>query len=423
DLVSPISNTGFGLDFIQRSRITFNWHDNKEFTNYELEISKSSDFSSVFVRQNSKENFVSPEIKEQIGEFFWRVRGILPDGRKSEYSKVNTFRVTEPAKLKLLFPESLSELDMNSDKSILFRWQRPEALGKFILEVSQSPDFSKNILTPEESIVTGFSKKVILASEGKYYWRVRLLTRDNKEISKSEDSSFTILGAPTPKPITPSEGTNIDLSNQQSVDFSWSRNEKATAYNVEIYDTTKGGKRLIGNITTSDTSTSYKDLSKFRDGNFLWAISILYETKDKRTIKSPPAITKFTVQAPKVEPPTPIALQPLNGADLIMGEKEEVMFQWEKNEKAVYYQIDVQEKSRERTKPVFQKQTTEPNALFEIPITVGEGVFYWDLFIFYKTWDGRVVRSNPIRNEFSLKFPYRNPPMTVLTTPTGGQDI
>ena len=423
EIISPVANSSFGLDFIQKSRILFNWRDNKEFVSYELEISKSSDFSSVLIKQTTKDNFSSPEIKEQIGELFWRVRGILPDGRKSEFSGVNPLRIKEPSNLKLIYPEALSELDMTSDKSVTFRWQRPETSGNFILEVSSSPDFSNQLLTEEEKVVTGYSKKVMLKSEGKYYWRIKLLSRENKEITKSEDSSFTLLGAPTPKPINPSEGTNIDLTNRAEVDFSWARDEKATAYNLEIYDTTKGARRLIGNTTTTETYHSFKELSKFRDGNFLWSVSILYSTKDGKQIKSPPASTSFKVQAPKIEPPTPVAIQPVNGADLVMGEKEEVLFQWEKNDRAVHYQIDVQEKSTNRVRPVFQKQTTEPNALFEIPLTVGEGVFYWDLFIFYKTWDGRVVRSNPIRNEFSLKFPYRNPPLASLTSPSGGQDI
>ncbi len=423
EIIYPVAGATFGLDFIQRSRIIFNWRDNKEFANYELEVSKSGDFSSIVTRQNTKENFSSPEIKEQLGELFWRVRGILPDGRKSEFSRVNLFRIIEPANLKLLYPESQAELDMTADKSVTFRWQRPEASGTFLLEISSTPDFSNLILKDDERIVSGYSKKVLLKSEGKYYWRIKLLSRENKEITKSEDSSFTLLGAPTPKPINPAEGANIDLTNRQDIDFSWARDEKASAYSIEIFDINKGAKRLISTVTTPDTSLSYKELSKFRDGNFLWAISIIYSTKDGKSIKSPPASSSFTVQAPKMEIPMPVAIQPVNAAELIMGEKEEVLFQWEKNDKAVHYQIDVQEKSTNRVRPVFQKQTSELSALFEIPLTVGEGIYYWDLFIFYKTWDGRVVRSNPIRNEFSLKFPYRNPPLAVLKSPSGGEDI
>ncbi len=423
EIISPVASANFGLDFIQKSRIIFNWRDNKEFASYELEVARTSDFSSIIARQNAKENFSSPEIKEQVGELFWRVRGILPDGRKSEFSRINPFRITEPANLKLVYPESLAELDMTADKSITFRWQRPESSGTFLLEVSSTPDFSNLLLKDDERIVSGYSKKVLLKSEGKYYWRLKLLSRENKEITKSEDSSFTLLGAPTPRPINPAEGTTIDLTNRQDLEFSWAKDEKATAYSIEIFDTTKGAKRLVATTTTPDTSLSYKELSKFRDGNFLWAVSIIYSTKDGKSIKSPPATTSFNVQAPKIEVPVPVAIQPVNGADLIMGEKEEVLFQWEKNDKAVHYQIDVQEKSTNRVRPVFQKQTSETSALFEIPLTVGEGVYYWDLFIFYKTWDGRVVRSNPIRNEFSLKFPYRNPPLTVLKSPFGGEDI
>ena len=423
EIISPVANAGFGLDFIQRSRIVFNWRDNREFASYELEIAKASDFTSILVKQNSKENFSSPEIKEQVGELFWRVRGILPDGRKSEFSRVNSFRITEPTNLKLIYPESLSELDMTSDKSVTFRWQRPETTGTFLLEISNSPDFSNLLLKEDEKIVSGYSKKISLKSEGKYYWRIKLLSRENKEISKSDDSSFTLLAAPTPKPISPSEGANIDLTSTPAIDFNWARDEKATSYTVEIFDTNKGARRLVSTVTTTDTAFSFREISKLRDGNFIWAVSILYSTKDGKPIKSPPGISSFTVQAPKIEMPVPVAIQPVNASDLIMGEKEEVLFKWEKNEKAVHYQIDVQEKSTNRIKPVFQKQTSDTNALFEIPLTVGEGIYYWDLYIFYKTWDGRVTRSNPIRNEFSLKFPYRNPPFSVLTSPSGGQDI
>ncbi|MBK8399321.1 MAG: FecR domain-containing protein [Leptospiraceae bacterium] len=423
EIVSPVVNAVFGLDYIQRTKILFNWRDNREFANYEMELSKTPDFSSVVVKQNIKENFITPELIEQPGNMFWRVRGVLPDGRKSDYSKVNSFRIAEPSKLKLLYPEDGSELDMDSDKSVTFKWQRPETSGEFILEISNSPDFSNLVLKEEDNIVSGFSKKVFLKSEGKYYWRLKLLSREKKEITSSDESSFTILGAPTPKPISPTEGALVDLVVKPDIDFSWTKDEKAASYYLEIFDTTFGANKLIYSNTVSDTFYNYKDIYKMRDGSFIWRVSILYVSKSGKMIKSPPASTMFNVKIPSVEEPKPVVISPVNGADIVIGEKEEIQFQWEKNDQAVYYQIDVQEKFKERTRPVFQKQITDTNALFEIPLTIGEGVYYWDLFIFYKTWDGRVIRSKPLRNDFTLKFPYRNPPIPVLNSPSDSQEI
>ena len=422
EIISPVTNATFGLDYVQRSKILFNWRDNREFANYELELSKTADFSTVLVKQNTKDNFVLPEIKDDPGDMYWRVRGILPDGRKSDFSRVNSFKIADPAKLKLIYPENSAELDMDFERAVTFKWQRPETSGVFILEVSDNPDFSNLLLREEERQVTGFAKKVVFKSEGKYYWRLKLLSRENKEITRSEDNSFTLLASPTPKPISPLEGSMIDLTTKQDIDFSWVKDEKAASYYLEVYDANKGAKRLIYSNTTSDTSYNFKEISKMRDGNMLWTISILYASRGK-IIKSPPVVTQFTVKTPLVEMPVPVALQPLAGSDLVMGEKEEVLFQWEKNDRAVYYQLDVQEKFKVRNRPVFQKQTTDVNALFEIPLTVGEGIYYWELYIFYKTWDGQVIRSNPIRNEFSLKFPYRNPPIPLLTSPGDGQEI
>ena len=126
--------------------------DNKEFTSYDLEISKSSEFSSIPIKQTTRKILVHRKSKNKWESYSEWVRGILPDGRKSEFSRVNPFRIKEPSTLKLTYPEALSELDMTPDKSVTFRWQRPETSGNFILEVSNSPDFSNQLLTEEEKL-------------------------------------------------------------------------------------------------------------------------------------------------------------------------------------------------------------------------------------------------------------------------------
>lgn len=198
-----------------------------------MELSKTPDFSSVVVKQNIKENFITPELIEQPGNMFWRVRGVLPDGRKSDYSKVNSFRIAEPSKLKLLYPEDGSELDMDSDKSVTFKWQRPETSGEFILEISNSPDFSNLVLKEEDNIVSGFSKSIFKIRR-KILLEAKIIIPREKEITSSDESSFTILGAPTPKPISPSEGALVDLVVKPDIDFSWTKDEKAASYYLEI---------------------------------------------------------------------------------------------------------------------------------------------------------------------------------------------
>ncbi len=424
--ISPNSNTSFNSEFFEKGKVNFNWRANRDFDSYDLEISKSQEFLGNLYTGNHKINLAQPKLKEQPGTLFYRVRGILPDGRKSDYSKIISFKIADPEPLKLVYPENLSEIDMPSNKEIAFKWNRSDALGNFILEVSKDKSFTQivNNVDNKNDIVKGFTKSVVFKEEGQFYWRLKLVSKDNTEISKSEVNSFTILSSPTIRLTQPSQDSNISVGvGKEEIQFSWTPSTVAQSYEIFIQEANKSNGRVIYKATVSETNLSYKDIQKFSDGKFSWGIAINYVRKDGKISKSPPIVSTFNVQVPKVDPPTPKITIPSNGAEMTANDAEEVNFSWEKNDKAAFYQIDVHEKNAKRNKPVFQKQTADLNQIFSVPTTISEGTYTLDLVIHYKSWDGKILKSNPTRHEFNLKIPSRTPPVPVLKSPINSAEI
>lgn len=424
--ISPNSNTSFNVEFFEKGKVNFNWRANRDFDSYDLEISKSVEFLGNLYSGNHKINLARPKLKEQPGTFYYRVRGILQDGRKSDYSKVVSFRIADPEPLKLVYPENSTEIDMPFNKEIVFKWNRSDALGNFILEISKDKSFSQivNKINNEDMLVKGFSKSVIINEEGQYYWRLKLISKDNTEISKSDVSSFTILSPPTVKLLQPSSDSTVSVGlGKEEVKFSWTTSPLAQSYEMFIQEANKANGRVIYKATVGETSLIFKDVQKFSEGKFNWGVSINYSKKDGSSAKSPAIIGSFNVQVPKVDAPTPKITFPQNGAEMIANDVEEINFSWEKNDKAAFYQIDVHEKNAKRNKPVFQKQTAELSQIFAIPTTISESTYYVELIIHYKSWDGKIFKSNPTRHDFNLKIPSRTPPVPVLKSPLNSVEV
>jgi hypothetical protein len=421
EIISPSVGSSFSPEFFQKGKVNFAWRDVKDFSSYEVEISKFSDFSSNLVKQTVTKNFISPSFTEKPGEIYFRVRGILADGRKSDFTKAISLRISEPEKLRLLYPEDLSEIDMPSDKQINFKWLRPESSGQFVLELSSDKSFA-NILQQKNDL-RSFTTSVPIEKEGSYYWRLRLVTRDGTELNKSDTFNFTVLSAPVPKLNNPPNESEINLTNRSDVQFDWASIPNVNSYDLEIFDSSKAAKRSIFKITTNETNLLFKEIQRLPEGRVTWSISLNYIKKDGKIGKSPPSSFSFRTVVPKIEPPVPKTITPANGSEQVMADKEELNFTWEKNEKALFYQLDIYEKSSKKPKLIYQKQTAETSHIFDIPNTIGEGEYTYELIIHYKTWDGKIIKSNPTRSDFRLKLPLRSPPLPELKKPINSEEV
>lgn len=421
--ISPNPNTSFTQEFFEKGKVNFNWRANRDFETYDLEISKSPEFLGNIYSQNHKMNIAQPKLNEKSGTLYYRVRGVMSDGRKSNFSKLTSFKIAEPEPLKLIFPENLSEIDMPSNKEVSFKWNRSESVGNFILEVSKDKSFGE-ILNKDDNLVKGYSKSVPMNEPGQFYWRLRLVSKDNTEILKSEISSFTILNPPSTKLIQPSQDSTVSVGgSKEEVQFSWTSSPNAQSYEIYIQEGTSNQGRILYKATVAETSFNFREIKKFSDGKFSWGVSINYLKKDGKVTKSPPTTSTFLAQVPKVDAPTPKITSPLNGAEVIANDAEEINFSWEKNEKAAFYQIDVHEKNAKRKKPIFQKQTAELSQIFTLPTTISEGSYYIELVIHYKSWDGKIFKSNPTKHDFNLKIPSRTPPVPVLKSPLNSAEV
>ncbi|MCB0377241.1 MAG: FecR domain-containing protein [Bdellovibrionales bacterium] len=169
----------------------FVWSDQyKVWTEYDIEVSKSSDFKESLLKDFTKDTTYQVEILED-GVYYWRVRG-----RHTEEKQVSSWTSPQKFDLKILWPKDLPTVKLEKNKimywmvesdypkvladktmptkhrktKLTIKWQGGSKADKYRVSFSRDPDF-KEIYHEEET-----TKKVLIPDFvpiGKTYFKVQ----------------------------------------------------------------------------------------------------------------------------------------------------------------------------------------------------------------------------------------------------------
>lgn len=245
-------------------------------------------------------NFIQIDRDLAEGRYYWKIIGIQSNGEKTKESETKRFNVVRSDDLALIRPPNNEMIGTDKSESINFSWKKPEAKGKFQLEVSQNPEFNRII---KKQSTEDYSTALSIEDPGNYYWRVRLLGNDNAELMKSDARKIqilTVLGVPSA--VYPGEGSIVNMNDKNSIMFDWEELKGANLYEVEIFRASGGSLKSIFKTRTGSTSFRYGNLKNLDVGDFCWSLKGYKTDKSKKITRKSPEVKKyFKITLPQIK--------------------------------------------------------------------------------------------------------------------------
>ncbi|MCL6260784.1 T9SS type A sorting domain-containing protein [Aquiflexum sp. TKW24L] len=214
--------------------VSFAWEPVVNADTYQIQISKSSSFSSGNITLSNLKNksLVYPQL-DANSTYFWRVRAFL-SGVSGPYSVSRSFQTNSlnavPGRTVLLQPsDNQSEVSL----SPIFSWAKVPNTQSYQIQVSSLSDFSALVVNQSELPETSFISPK-LAENKTYYWRVRARNANGSGSYSSVGSFKTVSYSSVPEvvvPIRPTNGVNI---NPVNIKLEWNPISSAESYRVQI---------------------------------------------------------------------------------------------------------------------------------------------------------------------------------------------
>ncbi len=184
--------------------------------------------------------------------------------------------------------ESIEKIDLISPtnnanfsddvETVSFQWKKIDLEPNFILEISNSENFTNLLVSKKTSY---YSETIKLNSPGQYFWRIRVLDEAGKEILKSSANAFEILKINDPVATFPQENQKVDMSKRDSLEFVWESDPKINSYDLELYNKKTG--TLVARVNTKKNKYTLKDLSKLDEGQFYWTLKGNFSMKSGKS--------------------------------------------------------------------------------------------------------------------------------------------
>ena len=224
-LLSPANET---VD--QSLKVNLAWRRTSQTMSYRLQVSPKSDFSELTVsRENIQDSLATVEVTGNATRYYWRICGVNLVG-VGPYSEAWNF-TTIPAAPTV--PSLLSPADgtINVALTTTVSWNPSDRATSYQLQVSAQSDLSAPVTDKTDITQTSF-ELVNLASQTKFYWRVR--AKNSGGLGEwSKVNSFTTIPAPPAIPtlLLPADAAqNVPLNTS----LSWNTSARALTYQLQL---------------------------------------------------------------------------------------------------------------------------------------------------------------------------------------------
>jgi hypothetical protein len=219
---------------ISPEELSFSWSHIVNSSHYQIQISKTIDFSSGIISINNIKNLslVYPKL-DSNSTYYWRVRAINND-ISGPYSSSRPFKTNSlssvPGKTVILNP---SNEQSNVGLESIIEWAKVPNAIDYQIQISTASDFSSTVFN--QSGITLTSIKTPKLSENRtYYTRVRARNGAGSGSYSSINIFKTVSFDTTPSIIVPIRPTNGVLVNPINIRLEWEPNPTAQSYTLQV---------------------------------------------------------------------------------------------------------------------------------------------------------------------------------------------
>lgn len=192
-------------------RMAFSWTHPLSAKDYEIQISRDSQFKGKLLSVPVNGNSYRPEEELPEGIFFWRLK---PTQSWAPATGPHRFLLSYLRPVTLVSPkpdETFLLKGLQREANLNFQWQCKPGVKSYRVQLSQARDFSSVL---NEEFVSICQMKDIRIPAGSYYWRVGILPKENRDTLWSEPEIFVVERpqAPAPRPERELEAPKLRTS-------------------------------------------------------------------------------------------------------------------------------------------------------------------------------------------------------------------
>ena len=226
NIIAPVTG-----DVLPNSSILFSWEPVEYATGYEIILKRDNWINGTEIyKSNFAVNNFTTTLED--GKYVWGVSAIDSIHQKSTSFSISEFEVDKygPVPPVLLFP--VKDTIINSQE-LTFIWKSVNEPARYQLSIYDEPSSTNPIISEETQDTT---YHITLPKEGKFFWKVRALDKNNNIGAYSNTSGFVfkkdeILTDKILSIILPTNGLII---NNSTVTFLWDEVPGANIYHVQV---------------------------------------------------------------------------------------------------------------------------------------------------------------------------------------------
>ena len=291
--------------------ITFKWSKSYTAKNYILKIAKDPKMKNIIKEKVlSINSYVTDDLTNN--KYYWQITSNiqLKNTNYKIFSKINSFKIIKKRTIKpslLYYPinnEKLNKIIIQKN-GISFSWKKDLEVTNYKIEISKDYKFKNIVVSKRIDRNFIIIRNKSLFKNGTFFWRILCFQKGEKNIVKSKTNKFHI---GTPKNIKliqqhslrnlvssniiyPKAYSEIDMSNKNSLYFSWEKNTEATSYEICLYKFRRKKRYLIFKKEVAGNSFNFYNLKKLDVGACSFTVQAI-RAKNNKSNKSE-VVTRF----------------------------------------------------------------------------------------------------------------------------------
>lgn len=374
--------------------ISVSWSKLQLASNYNVQISKSSDFANIILQKDTFNNSISfSDIPE--GNYFVRVlakssieeMGLITSNSHS-FSVTTRIDAVKPSLFEPSNGKTVSKFSI-PDSGLFFSWKDSSDFSEYEFYLSNNANFTNPIA--KDSSSSNFYKLTNDIKPGKYFWKI--IGKTKTGIQKESDVyQFQITESINLALLRPNNGSQIDLDDASSLNLSWKPFPNIGTVTLEI----SKNKNMESTILKEKVSgTSYKFVTD-STGIYYWR---LVWNGDGESAES--EIFNFTTSKKLVAPNLQI---PSKNQIVDMTLRDSLIFQWSSVVEADLYQLLVYDVTGIKEREIINVKIKELKYILTDLTKLNEGKFRWEVKSLTKNNDDSFSSSNTNRADFFIKL-------------------